>query len=47
MAAKTWEQDFRYPAIQASLPLIESHVGDETESPHSYCLPLASNPMKT
>lgn len=45
MAAKTWEQDFRYPAIQASIEEIRSAgLTDPLEYAGSYCVPIADKP---
>ena len=46
MAAKTWEADFRYPAIQQSIEKIGDQVSDDPlESDFSLCLPIAARPM--
>ncbi|MCA9026325.1 MAG: hypothetical protein KDA86_14050 [Planctomycetaceae bacterium] len=46
MAAKTWEQDFRYPAIQTSIrALSHDHFDDPFEYPGSFCLPVAERPL--
>jgi len=46
MAAKSWEADFRYDAIQASIKLLE---GDDRQNlfaiPRSFCIPVASKPI--
>lgn len=45
MAAKTWEADFRYPAIQASIPQIrEGYLDDPFRFDGSFCLPVAERP---
>jgi hypothetical protein len=46
MAAKTWEADFRYPAIKQSIQRISNQVSDDPFDSHfSLCLPIAARPM--
>ncbi|TWT79114.1 hypothetical protein CA13_05110 [Planctomycetes bacterium CA13] len=46
MAAKTWEADFRYPAIQSSLELFPNAIPDDIFTiPKSFCLPIAARPV--
>src|SRR5262249_28726138 len=46
MAAKTWEADFRYPAVVESLKLIQGeYLNDPFRYPGSFCLPVASKPV--
>jgi hypothetical protein len=46
MAAKTWESDFRYRAIQESIRLIRSeHPDDIFRSKSSFCIPVANKPV--
>ena len=46
MAAKTWERDFRYPAIQASVrALADADPEDPFEHPGSFCIPIAKKPL--
>lgn len=45
MAARTWEADFRYPAIQASIPLIrDGHLEEPFGFGGSFCIPVAKRP---
>lgn len=46
MAAKAWEQDFRYPAIQASMKLIRDgdYLDDPFRCPSSFCIPVDKRP---
>jgi hypothetical protein len=46
MAARTWEDDFRYPAIQASMNLIRDggYLDDPFRCPSSFCIPVAKKP---
>lgn len=45
MAAKTWEDDFRYSAIQASIHRIrESGAKDPLDYEGSFCVPVAQKP---
>jgi len=45
VAAKTWDADFRYPAIQASIPQIrEGHLDDPFSFDGSFCIPVAKRP---
>lgn len=45
MAAKTWEEDFRYPAIQASIRQIRSAgASDPLDYSGSFCVPVAEKP---
>lgn len=45
MAAKTWELDFRYPAIEASIPRVrEGYLDDPFRLPGSFCIPVAVKP---
>ena len=45
MAARTWEADFRYPAIQASIPLIrDGYLDDPFRFDGSFCIPVAERP---
>ena len=46
MAAKTWETDFRYPAIQASIRELKSaDCDDPFDWPGSLCIPVAERPV--
>jgi hypothetical protein len=46
MAAKTWEADFRYRAIQESIRLIRNESpGDIFRSQGSFCIPIAHKPI--
>lgn len=46
MAAKTWEADFRYPAIKQSIERIGDEVSDDPlQANFSLCLPIAARPM--
>ncbi len=46
MAAKTWEKDFRYPAIQASIRLLgDGYYDDPFRFPGSFCIPVAEKPI--
>ena len=46
MAAKTWDTDFRYPAIQESIKHIRSEsAGDIFRSRSSFCIPVANKPI--
>lgn len=47
MAAKTWEADFRYPAIQASDTVLgRIHENDDVfNTPASFCIPVAERPV--
>ena len=46
MAAKTWETDFRYQAIQESIKLVRSeNAGDIFRSRSSFCIPIANRPI--
>jgi hypothetical protein len=47
MAAKTWEADFRYPAIQASRTVLGRLREDEDmfNLPASFCVPVAEKPV--
>jgi hypothetical protein len=46
MAAKTWEADFRYPAICRSIKRLESEAVDDLwDSSSSYCVPVAKKPV--
>jgi hypothetical protein len=45
MAAKSWEQDFRYPAIRASIQLLREAPDDPFDFPGSFCIPVAKKPM--
>jgi len=46
MAAKTWETDFRYPAIKASIRAIgEGYFDDPFAFPGSFCTPVAERPL--
>lgn len=46
MAAKTWEQDFRYGGITASVGLVGPEYDDDPFSyPGSFCLPIAERPI--
>lgn len=45
MAARTWDADFRYPAIQALIPLIrDGYLDDPFRFEGSFCLPVAERP---
>lgn len=45
MAARTWEQDFRYAAIQESIPLIRAgYLDDPFRCPGSFCIPVDKRP---
>lgn len=46
MAAKTWEKDFRFPAIQASIRAVsDAYDDDPFKYPGSFCLPVAERPL--
>ena len=46
MAAKNWESDFRYPAMQLSVKLVRNDQLDEPMNcPFSFCVPVAENPV--
>ncbi len=46
MAAKSWETDFRYAAIQASLKLFTDDIPADVHSlPRSFVLPIAARPV--
>lgn len=46
MAAKTWEADFRYPAIQASRIVLNKFREDDVfKVPASFCIPVAEKPV--
>jgi hypothetical protein len=46
MAIKTWETDFRYPAIQASIRALSDAGRDDPFShPGSFCLPAGRKPF--
>ncbi len=46
MAAKTWEKDFRYPAIRASIREMQAtDCDDPFELPSSLCIPVAEKPV--
>lgn len=45
MAARSWEADFRYPAILASVEVVRDENLDEIfQVPRSYCLPVSERP---
>lgn len=45
MAARTWEDDFRYPAITASMKLIrEGYLDDPFRCQASFCIPVVGRP---
>lgn len=45
MAAKKWELDFRFPAIEASMELIRNgRLDDPFQSPFSFCIPVNHRP---
>lgn len=46
MAAKTWEADFRYRAIKASIRQLDGHDRNDLFSfPGSFCIPVAEKPV--
>ncbi len=46
MAAKTWDADFRFPAIQASIrTVVDAHRQDPFGFPGSFCLPVGKKPV--
>ncbi|MEZ6089318.1 MAG: hypothetical protein R3C05_15055 [Pirellulaceae bacterium] len=46
MAAKDWESDFRYAAIQQSLAYFQDDVPDDIyDVQRSFCLPIAARPV--
>lgn len=46
MAAKTWETDFRYPAVQASIHALgDAHHDDHFNYPGSFCIPVGKKPI--
>jgi hypothetical protein len=46
MAAKTWNKDFRYPAIQASIRAFgDDYRDDPFRYPGSFCVPVAEKPV--
>lgn len=46
MAAKTWDADFRYRAIQESIQVIRSeNTGEPFRSRSSFCIPIANKPI--
>lgn len=46
MAAKTWEADFRFPAIQASIRALgDACEADPFAYPGSFCIPVAEKPV--
>ena len=46
MAAKSWDKDFRYKAIQESIKIVRSErPGDLFDCPRSFCVPLAEKPV--
>lgn len=46
MAAKTWEMDFRFAAIQASIrKLREADPLNPFDAPVSFCIPVAQRPL--
>src|SRR5690606_23220769 len=46
MAAKSWEADFRYPAIQESMKIIrEERPDDIFDCSHSLCIPVGNRPV--
>jgi len=46
MAAKTWEKDYRYRAIRASIRALGDRYRDEPyDYPGSYCLPVGEKPI--
>jgi hypothetical protein len=46
MAAKTWDTDFRYQAIQESMKRIRSESTDDIfRSKSSFCIPVANRPI--
>jgi hypothetical protein len=46
MAAKSWEKDFRYPAMTASLAVIQGeYLDDPFRFPGSFVLPVAAKPV--
>jgi hypothetical protein len=46
MAAKTWETDFRYKAIQESIKVVRQEgAGDIFRCKSSFCIPVANRPI--
>lgn len=46
MAAKNWESDFRYAAIQASVAAFRDEMPDDLfESDRSFCVPIGERPV--
>lgn len=46
MAAKNWESDFRYLAMQRSIKLVRNgHLDEPMSSPYSFCVPVAEKPV--
>lgn len=46
MAAKTWEEDYRFPAIQSSIRQIGAEPpADLFQFPGSFCLPVGQKPL--
>ena len=46
MAAKTWEADFRYPAIRESMKVVRNAgASDIFSCPSSLCVPIANRPI--